>query len=104
MLCIIGDLSFFYDHNALWNNNLPQNLRILLLNDGGGKIFSNLQGLEASPFRDTLISANHDFHTEGWARDCGVIYYKSDNSADKCYAAIEKLLNSDGIALLEVEF
>lgn len=104
VLCIIGDLSFFYDHNALWNNNLPQNLRILLLNDGGGKIFSNLQGLEASPFRDTLISANHDFHTEGWARDCGVTYYKSDNSADKCYAAIEKLLNSDGIALLEVEF
>ena len=28
---VIGDLSFFYDMNALWNGNLHNNLRILLL-------------------------------------------------------------------------
>lgn len=32
----IGDLSFFYDMNALWNINVRPNLRILLLNNGGG--------------------------------------------------------------------
>lgn len=37
--CIIGDLSFFYDRNALWNRYLRGNLRILLLNNGGGGIF-----------------------------------------------------------------
>lgn len=39
MYCIIGDLSFFYDRNALWNRYLRGNLRILLLNNGGGGIF-----------------------------------------------------------------
>ena len=38
--CVIGDLSFFYDQNALWNTNLRQNLRILLLNNSGGEIFA----------------------------------------------------------------
>ena len=29
---LIGDLSFFYDMNALWNTNYGCNIRILLLN------------------------------------------------------------------------
>lgn len=32
----IGDLSFFYDMNALWNSNYGTNIRILLLNNAGG--------------------------------------------------------------------
>lgn len=33
----IGDLSFFYDMNALWNANYGSNVRILLLNNEGEK-------------------------------------------------------------------
>ena len=44
----IGDLSFFYDMNALWNINVRPNLRILLLNNGGGEIFHTLPGLDMS--------------------------------------------------------
>ena len=36
---IIGDISFFYDSNALWNNYIPNNFRIILINNGGGNIF-----------------------------------------------------------------
>ena len=57
--CIIGDLSFFYDQNALWNQNLGNNLRIILLNNHGGGIFRQLPGLEQSPFRDKFIAAAH---------------------------------------------
>lgn len=39
VFCVTGDLSFFYDQNALWCNRLKGNLRILLLNNGGGGIF-----------------------------------------------------------------
>ena len=35
---IIGDLAFFYDMNSLWIRGLPDNLRILLLNNGGGAV------------------------------------------------------------------
>ncbi|WP_041178050.1 2-succinyl-5-enolpyruvyl-6-hydroxy-3-cyclohexene-1-carboxylic-acid synthase [Blattabacterium sp. (Mastotermes darwiniensis)] len=36
---IVGDISFFYDSNALWNNYIPKNFRIILINNGGGNIF-----------------------------------------------------------------
>ena len=57
VFCVIGDLSFFYDQNALWNQNLRQNFRILLLNNGCGGIFNMLPGLEESPARDSIVAA-----------------------------------------------
>lgn len=45
---IIGDLSFFYDMNALWNQNYGANIRILLLNNEGGEIFHTLPGMDKS--------------------------------------------------------
>lgn len=63
--CIIGDLSFFYDANALWNQRLGSNLRVLLLNNGGGRIFDNLPGLSASLAQERYVSANHETTAEG---------------------------------------
>lgn len=37
--CILGDLAFFYDMNALGNRHLGRNIRILLINNGNGVIF-----------------------------------------------------------------
>lgn len=41
---ITGDLSFFYDSNALWNKNIPKNFRIIILNNSGGGIFKIIPG------------------------------------------------------------
>ncbi len=41
---ITGDLSFFYDSNALWNNNIPANFRIIVINNSGGGIFKIIPG------------------------------------------------------------
>ncbi len=65
VFCVIGDLSFFYDQNALWNQNLHGNLRILLLNNGKGGIFDMLPGLEKSPARDKYVAAEHHANAEG---------------------------------------
>ena len=65
VFCVIGDLSFFYDQNALWNQNLRGNLRILLLNNGKGGIFDMLPGLEISPARDKYVAAEHHANAEG---------------------------------------
>ena len=32
-ILITGDVAFFYDRNAFWNNYIPNNLRIILLNN-----------------------------------------------------------------------
>lgn len=41
---ITGDLSFFYDSNALWNANIPKNFRIIIINNSGGGIFKIIPG------------------------------------------------------------
>jgi len=41
---ITGDLAFFYDRNAFWNNYKVPNLRIILLNNHGGGIFRMIKG------------------------------------------------------------
>ncbi|MCL4124094.1 UNVERIFIED_CONTAM: hypothetical protein GTU68_020536 [Idotea baltica] len=41
---VTGDLSFFYDANALWNKNIPTNFRIILINNSGGGIFKIIPG------------------------------------------------------------
>lgn len=43
-LLITGDVAFFYDRNAFWNSSRLKNLRILLLNNHGGRIFSMIDG------------------------------------------------------------
>lgn len=71
---VIGDLSFFYDMNALWNNHLRTSLRILLLNNGGGEIFQTLPGLEASGVSHRFITATHQTTAKGWAEERGFRY------------------------------
>ncbi|MCD8400837.1 2-succinyl-5-enolpyruvyl-6-hydroxy-3-cyclohexene-1-carboxylic-acid synthase [Tenacibaculum finnmarkense] len=41
---ITGDLSFFYDSNALWNTNIPSDFRIIIINNAGGGIFRFIPG------------------------------------------------------------
>jgi 2-succinyl-5-enolpyruvyl-6-hydroxy-3-cyclohexene-1-carboxylate synthase len=45
---ITGDISFFYDSNALWNNYIPKNFRIIVVNNGGGGIFRFIPGPQQS--------------------------------------------------------
>ncbi|MCX6351474.1 MAG: 2-succinyl-5-enolpyruvyl-6-hydroxy-3-cyclohexene-1-carboxylic-acid synthase [Bacteroidetes bacterium] len=46
---IVGDLSFMYDRNGLWNNYLKGNLKIIILNNHGGRIFEKLPGAAKQP-------------------------------------------------------
>lgn len=65
VFCVIGDLSFFYDQNSLWNSDICGNLRVILLNNGGGGIFYGLPGLKRSPACDKLVAARHDTTAQG---------------------------------------
>ena len=101
--CVVGDLSFFYDQNALWNQNLRGNLRILLLNNGRGGIFNLLHGLEQSPARDRFVAAAHQTTAEGICRQNDVVYLKAENMEDMQWG-IDTLLKIESTCpvLLEV--
>ena len=72
--CVIGDLSFFYDVNALWHGDLCGNFRILLLNNGCGGIFRRFSQLEDSPALDDMVMARHNTTAKGTCLQNGVAY------------------------------
>ena len=82
VFCVIGDLSFFYDHNALWNRHLRGNLRILLLNNGGGAIFGKFAGLRASDAREPFVMGAHHTSAKGICAAYGVVYHAATSPAD----------------------
>ena len=61
---ITGDLSFFYDSNALWNHYLRPDFRIILINNGGGGIFRILPGKEESDNFKTFFETRHGLTAE----------------------------------------
>ena len=103
VFCVIGDLSFFYDQNALWNQNLQGNFRILLLNTGKGGIFNLRRGLEQSPARDKYVAAEHHTSAEGICQQNDIVYLKAENM-EQLQQGVSTLLNinSSRPVLLEV--
>lgn len=79
---IIGDLSFFYDMNALWNSNYGANVRILLLNNEGGEIFHALPGLVLHENARRFVTATHKSSAHAWAEDRGFEYLSAHNDAE----------------------
>lgn len=100
---IIGDLSFFYDMNALWNRHLSPNIRILLVNNQGGAVmhlpFKNDMGAVLTKH----TSAGHATTAKGWVESVGVSYLSATNAAELKYG-VDKLvdLSVKGPILLEV--
>ena len=76
---IVGDMSFFYDSNAFWNHHVPSNVRIFLINNGGGGIFDIIPGPQKTPKGDEFFVAQHSF-TASSICDAFTINYKSANS------------------------
>ena len=56
---ITGDLSFFYDVNGLWNEAIPNNFKIILINNQGGGIFRILPGTKDTPDYDRYFETIH---------------------------------------------
>lgn len=102
-VCVIGDLSFFYDQNALWNSNLRGNLRIILLNNRGGGIFRQLPGLSDSPAADDLVMASHENTAQGICTQNDIGYMSAKNM-DEMQIGVVTLLTreSERPMLLEV--
>ncbi|MFV0554034.1 MAG: 2-succinyl-5-enolpyruvyl-6-hydroxy-3-cyclohexene-1-carboxylic-acid synthase [Mangrovibacterium sp.] len=79
---VLGDLSFFYDSNALWNNDFPSNLRIIIINNGGGAIFGMIPGpSKTTAFRKHFL-AEHSFRAKGIAETFGINYLSAENEAE----------------------
>lgn len=99
---VIGDLSFFYDMNGLWNKHLSPRLRILLVNNGGGEIFRLLPGLKNNQSTSTYVAATHATTAEGWASSLDITYLKASNTKELEVALEEFTKKTTSPVLLEV--
>lgn len=100
---ITGDVSFFYDVNALWSDYLPKNLRIVLINNNGGGIFRIIDGPSTSPQLERYFEAKQTRKAEHICIAHGVDYSMAMN-----FSEVEKGLirllgeGSENAQLLEV--
>ena len=81
-LFITGDLSFFYDSNALWNNYIKSNFRIIVINNNGGGIFRILPGKENSDVFETYFETRHTLTAEHLCNMYGLGYRKAKSSEE----------------------
>ena len=78
--CVIGDLSFFYDRNALWGTNYLGNLRVLLLNNGGGGIFEKFADHLSDEVDADHVMARHHTSARGFCADNKIEYHCAVNT------------------------
>ncbi len=100
--CLIGDVSFFYDRNAFWSQNLPKNLRIVLINNAGGNIFRLIDGPNQQPELESNFVGTQSLDAKSTCEEHSILYFPV-----KSYAEMEIALNNlfninDAISLIEV--
>ena len=101
VLLLTGETAFHYDRNGLWTGEpLPANLKIVVLNNGGGVIFRLIDGPAALPERERFFENAHGLMAKGIAQDFGLAYHA-------CQALTPEVLQThlwgiEGPALVEV--
>jgi len=79
-LLITGDLSFFYDSNGLWNNYIPNNFKIIIINNDGGGIFRILPGEKEADYFETYLETTHNLKANHLAAMYGFEYLSAEET------------------------
>jgi len=101
-ILITGDLSFLYDSNGLWNNELPANLKILLLNNGGANIFRMIGNQTVTADCQRFFDAPHQVNTAMLTNAYGV-HHQVCKSKENFKEMVQECLNQPVCSVLEVQ-
>ena len=99
---ITGDIGFLYDSNALWNNYIPKNFKIILINNGGGGIFRILPGHEETPVFNTYFETSHCLTASNLATMYGLEYVIASDEASLQMGLTSLYAQNDKPMILEV--
>ena len=99
----IGDIGFFYESNAFWNTMRPTNLKVVLLNNGGGNIFRLIDGPRQLPECETFLETRHQRKADHLCRDLEIAYTLADDR-ESLEDAWPEFLQTEGPAVLELLF
>ena len=98
---ISGDLSFLYDSNGLWNDNLPENFKIIIINNQGGGIFRILPGDKHDDYFHTYFETQHQLDATHLAKMFKFQYFKV-NSKENFNQVLGQFIDESNKSILEI--
>ena len=101
-ILIAGDVGFFYDSNALWNEYIPKNFKIILINNGGGGIFRILPGHEETPVFNKFFETSHCFTAKQLSKMYGFEYSIASDETSLSKGLNTLYAQNDKPSILEV--
>ncbi|MBX2973451.1 MAG: 2-succinyl-5-enolpyruvyl-6-hydroxy-3-cyclohexene-1-carboxylic-acid synthase [Flavobacteriales bacterium] len=99
---ITGDTAFCYDSNAFWNEHLSPDLKVIVIDNGGGNIFRFIEGPDKDAELLKWFEAPHGRSIEKLAKSFDLPYYHAHDQAsleagiDKLYATHTSSSRPDG--------
>lgn len=100
-ILITGDISFFYDSNALWNSYIPDNFKIIILNNKGGGIFRILPGHQENKVFNTFFETTHNLNAQNIAKMYGFEYFTAE-SEGQLVTALPDFFKNTSPSILEI--
>lgn len=101
-LLVTGDVSFMYDSNALWNSEFPENLKIVVINNGGGGIFRIIKGPSSTEELEQFFETQHPVKIQALAEAHGM-HYIGCESENNLADSVSRLATAKGKTILEVK-
>jgi 2-succinyl-5-enolpyruvyl-6-hydroxy-3-cyclohexene-1-carboxylate synthase len=98
---ITGDVGFLYDTNALWNQYLKSNFKIILINNGGGNIFSLIPGPDATGLVEKYFRTHMGVNIQKLSDAFGLAYFNATNEVELSQS-LQNLYAAPKAALLEI--
>ncbi len=98
---ITGDLSFLYDSNGLWNDNMASNFKIIVINNKGGGIFRILPGDKHDQYFHTYFETQHDLDASYLSKMFKFDYYTAD-SKENFKDTLDEFIKNDKKSIFEI--
>ncbi|MBM71370.1 MAG: 2-succinyl-5-enolpyruvyl-6-hydroxy-3-cyclohexene-1-carboxylic-acid synthase [Crocinitomicaceae bacterium] len=102
VVIITGDVAFQYDLNGLATiDEVPGNLRVVVINNGGGEIFRWLDGPESMGLVDKYFETKPRTSVKAAAEYCGLNYFCARNQVET-QKAMDEMMQNNAASILEV--
>ena len=101
-LLISGDLSFHYDSNAFWNNYLSNDLKVIVINNGGGGIFRIIDGSKDTEHLQQYFETSHSSKSIKGIADLYNLNYFSATNHEELNEALPLFFNQNKVSVLEI--
>lgn len=102
VILITGDIGFLYDSNGLWNNYIPENFKIILVNNAGGGIFRILPGHQNTDVFHTYFETQHQLNAQHLAKMFSFNYFYAQNELE-VQIGLEKFMECSKKCILEIK-